>query len=830
MPGWAQTVPAASEILGYDIGTRFTDTGGIERFMEALAAASDLVSVDHYGETPEGRPLLQVLFASREHRADLDRILEANRVLTDPDTPEALAVELAASNPAVVYLTFGIHGSEAGASEAALLLAHDLASGAPEVSGVLESLIVVMDPIANPDGRDRYVNFYRQTAQQEPNPNPQIRARREPWPGGRYNHYLFDLNRDWAWLTQPETLARLDRFDRFLPQVHVDFHEMGSGSSYFFFPAADPINPIYPESVLEWGERFGAANAQAMDRAGLLYFTGQRFDLLYPGYGDSWPSLLGAIGMTYEQGGGGFAGRMIRRDDGSLLTLADRVRGHRTTAHATLRTAAEGRSDLLESFAGFHRTVDDALDDVYLVPGDDPGRMDALLRLLDLHSIQAERLDEEVTAVTDPYPGFTDRETLPAGTVRVLMRQPRGRLAGALLRWDNLIEPEPAPSDITGWTLPYAYGIEAHAADAPIGGAWSPVGEPGSPATGTGPGTGAYGYLLRPSFENMPALVRFLAGEGRAFVLPDSFTVRQDPPYPPGTVFIPGDRNQDLGTRLNATGLDTRVAAVTSGLVTSGPDLGTSEAAPLVLPRMALLGGEGTAPTGFGAHWHFLERVLGLPFDAVDVADLTTIDLDSYDVIAVPHGEPMQELSEEGSMRIDGWVRQGGTLVAVGAAARTLGASLVGVEERLHPPMPEAQLPVDSLDRALRTRTEREADAARERTVGTILEAALDPAHPLSFGVRAGRREDRVFVLSGGAAFEPSDAFESPVFFPEGVARISGLMSEPNLQRLDRSAWLVEVDHEDGRVILFADDPLFRGFWYSGFQLFTNAVLFAPAF
>jgi hypothetical protein len=290
--GTAQAVPSPEGVLGYEIGAQFTDVAGVERYMRALADASDLVSVDRYAMTPQGRPLIQVLFALPRHRARLDEILAMNRELTDPETPELRAAEIAASNPAIVYLTYGVHGDESASPEAAIWTAFDLVTGSEGLSGVLDSLVVVMDPAANPDGRDRYVNWFRQAAQARPNPNPELRERSQPWPGGRVNHYLFDLNRDWAWLTQGETKGRLTRYLQYLPQVHVDFHEMGFSSSYFFFPAADPINTIIPPHVLEWAERFGQANAQAMDREGLLYYTGQNYDLFYPGYGDSWPSLL----------------------------------------------------------------------------------------------------------------------------------------------------------------------------------------------------------------------------------------------------------------------------------------------------------------------------------------------------------------------------------------------------------------------------------------------------------------------------------------------------------------------------------------------------------
>jgi hypothetical protein len=820
-------VPTPADVLGYEIGERFTPVSGVERYMRALAEASELFTVDTYGETIEGRPLVQVLIATPAHRERMDEILAANRELMDPETSEERARAIAASNPAIVYFTYGVHGNESSSPEAAIWTAYDLASDAPEVAGVLDSVVVVMDPAANPDGRDRYVNFYRQAAQLRPNTNREIRERREPWPGGRFNHYLFDLNRDWAWLSQSETRDRLVRFHRYNPQVHVDFHEMGYSSSYFFFPAAEPINDIFPEHILQWGLRFGEGNARAMDAEGLLYYTGQNFDLFYPGYGDSWPSLVGAVGMTYEQGGGGFGGRTVERPDGTILTLRDRAFGHRTTGNATLRTTAEGKTGLLLGFWEFHRNIDEGLEDTYLVPGDDPSRAEALVTLLLAHDIQVERATAEVGTTMSPHPGFEPRGSLPAGTYRVRARQPRGRLAAALLRPENVLDAT-SSYDITAWALPYAYGVEAHSTVGDVGGQWEAVEEIPDRRGEALPQGGTYGYLLPPSFSGARALVDFLELDGRVYSMADTFSIGETR-YPRGTLFFSQGRNDGLDQRLRESGLAAMVTPIQSGFTTTGPDLGTNDAAPLELPRLALVGGEGMSATGYGAHWHFLEQVLDLPFDAVNLGDLGSLDLSVYDVIVFPPGNPTGTLTDGQVEALGRWIRSGGTLVAVAGSAQRLAEPLAQIEERttLDEEDPERD---ERLQRALMTREERQLERWQERIPGTILKLALDPAHPLTFGAGADMDPERVFVLSTGTAFEPTEDFESVAYFPQGVDRISGVISERHLERLDRSTWLAQRSMGSGKVILFADDPLFRMFWYSGWQLYANAILVAPAF
>jgi murein tripeptide amidase MpaA len=262
--------PSPAQVLGYELGERFTPYAGVQQYAKALAAAApDRVRYLPYGETYEGRELFQLVFARPDVMARLDQVLAANAELARPETGAQRAAQVAAENPAVVYFSYGVHGNESSSSEAAMWTAWDLARGAPEVRGVLDALVVVIDPVTNPDGRDRYVNWFRSVRGARPDPDPQAREHREPWPGGRFNHYLFDLNRDWSWATQQETRQRLATWWRWNPQVHVDFHEMGYNSSYFFFPATAPINPIYPPTCCSGGSASARpTRAPSTSRAG----------------------------------------------------------------------------------------------------------------------------------------------------------------------------------------------------------------------------------------------------------------------------------------------------------------------------------------------------------------------------------------------------------------------------------------------------------------------------------------------------------------------------------------------------------------------------------
>jgi hypothetical protein len=812
-----QAPPSPEQFHGYAMGGHFTPYAGVRDYARALADASPLVEYRPYGTTPERRELFQLVIASPENLRRLDAVLAANAELTRPETSADRARQVAATNPAVVYFSYGVHGNESSSSEAAMWTAWDLARGAPEVAGALDSLVVVIDPVANPDGRDRYVQWFNSVVGQTPDPDPQSREHREPWPGGRFNHYLFDLNRDWSWGTQPETRARLATWNRWNPQVHVDFHEMFYNSSYFFFPASAPINPIYPDYVLQWGKRFGEGNARVFDARGWEYYTAEAFDLFYPGYGDSWPSLTGAIGMTYEQAGHGAAGLAIRQEDGDTLTLHDRAEHHRAAGNATLRTAAAGKTTLLLDFASGARTVAQGASDFLLVPGPDASRVEALVAHLRQQGIEVERAGQAFGAGARVHPGFEARSRFPAGTYRVRARQPRGRLATTLLQPETELKAEYS-YDVSAWSLPYAYGVAAYRVGSTPAAGWTPVPAPtGEAARAAAPAPG-YGYLVPAGAGNAPRLVRFLAGGGRARVLnkPSTFGGQR---FAAGTWFLPAGGNDSLAARVAAAGLGGAVVPVASGLSQGGVDLGSENVVPVKMPRVALVGGEGVSATSYGAFWYFLERELGMPFDALLSGDLTRADLSEYDVIVVPDafggatGKPVQDA-------LKAWVERGGRLVAVAGSAQSL-ASLAEVKTRSEPSDSAAGA------RALAGREEREREDWRQQVPGTILPLRLDPAHPLAWGAGTDGRADRAFALhEGGLVFEPAEGVETVAYFPDALTRISGVISPPNLKRLEEGSWLVTKRLGRGNVVLFADDPLFRLFWRASQPMFVNALLY----
>src|ERR1700724_209522 len=496
-------------VLGYPVGSRFTHWEHIAAYLDALAAASPRVKVWEYGRTYEGRPLKLAPVSSPETLAHLEEIRPPRLPLADPETLSRGERERLASRlPAVVWLAYGVHGDEASSSEAAMVTAYALAAAQGDWARLLDDVVVLIDPLCNPDGRERYLHGYEQRQGEAPNVHRVAAEHFQPWPGGRQNHYLIDLNRDWAWATQQESRGRIAASRAWEPQVYVDFHEMATDSSYFFPPAAEPVHPRIDHRVLSWLDTFGRANAEAFDRQGWTYYKAENYDLFYPGYGDSYPSLHGAIGMTYEMAGGGRGGLAVDRADGTLLTLADRIGRHLTTSLATVRTAGRNAHRLLQDFVATRLKAAEGSGRIYLWPADQ-AEAHVPADLLELHGARVEQLAKPAEINAQPLLGGKEERSprFPSGTFAVSTAQPLGALVQALLdreaamahsfvdRQRRRFEQNRTGEfyDITAWSLPLALNLRMWTAAGGI-----PTAPPAAAAAGGVHGSGELGWLVAP--------------------------------------------------------------------------------------------------------------------------------------------------------------------------------------------------------------------------------------------------------------------------------------------------------------------------------------------
>jgi hypothetical protein len=686
-----------------------------------------------------------------------------------------------------------------------------------------------------------------QTRGREPDPNGSTREHDLPWPGGRYNHYLFDLNRDWAWLSQPETQARVKAFRKWHPQVHVDFHEMFPNSSYFFFPAAEPINTNLPAQVRWWGDRFGRGNAEAFDRHGWSYFTAESFDLLYPGYGDSWPTLQGATGMTYEQAGHGFAGTAFDRSDGTVLTLRERLRHHYETSMATLRTARTERVHRLVDYQAF---FDEAVNGhsnaaaAYLIPpGPDTGRTRELVELLLAHGIEVERATGDLK-VTEPrdYEGARVDRDFPAGTWVIPGRQPLGFLAHALLEPEASL-PETLFYDVTAWSLPMAFGLEAEWSDKMPGGTLVPV-------TSVPPDTGRVvggparaGWLIPWDRNDAPRLLNRLLTSGlRARFATRSFEL-DGHLYDRGTILIPTGGNPDsTGAVIDreARRLGVTVHAASSGLTSTGIDFGSDRMLPVRTPHVAIVMGDAVEPTSFGALWFLLDRQYEIGCSVIPIERLASANLSNWNVLIFPDDDSGDGSSYDSEIdsttveRIRRWVRAGGTFVGLKGGGAWATADRSGLtklalkkedEKKKNDGDKDADSTDDEKDKKFMTTDERERENRLKEIPGAILRVELDPGHPLAYGYDG---EARVLKTSD-LLFEPSESGRNVAWYPP-LARVSGYISAENEERLAKTPFLVVEPLGSGRCVLYNDDPNFRVFWYGLNRLFLNSLFFAGGY
>jgi hypothetical protein len=819
------SVPAPAEFLGYDIGDRFTPHHRILAYFDELAKRSGLITMRTIGTTYEDRPLVLATLTSAKNHASLDAIRGNVATLA---RGEGDAAALTRSTPAVVWLAFGVHGNESSSAESSMMVAHALLTN-PDLTRLLDDLVVIIDPLENPDGRERYLQWFHRTRGVRANSDPDAYEHQEPWPGGRYNHYLIDMNRDWAWQSQKETQARVAAYREWHPQVLVDFHEMSANSTYFFPPDAKPINANLPKAVEDWLDVFGRANAAEFSRRGWPFFVAERFDLFYPGYGDSWPSLQGSIGMTYEMAGGGRAGSAFEREDGTVLTLADRALRHYTTGIATVRTAAQHRAELLRYTYDAARAQLDGGKNTFLLGSDSPN-FDALVGLLQKQGVRVDALNAATTIrATRIDRDVTESRTFPAGTAVVTTRQPLGALANTLLEKapvfsKGFVEEQRAKAeadepddfyDLTTWSLPLAMNVEGWMTQAPVTGTREL--QKAAPSAFR---AAQYGYLVDGRDPQIYRFIGRMLEEGVRFSVVDSDIDVGTRTYARGSLIVlKGNNNKDLDTRLQAIAQASgvRVEGLESGWM-GGTSFGSEKVRHVKDPKIGLVGGPGSDATSFGMLWHTLDVDTPIPHNVLSAESLRNLELHDYEVLVFPDGNYLDRIGRSGIEKLKLWVSEGGTIVAVKGASSFLRAKDVEIS-KLKPWEPKK-----SDEKDAPPATERYNDF---RVPGSAFRTTMNERSYLTFGVP---RPPAVLIEGSGAFLPLPKKVDNILTIDAKEPLISGVAWDESLERIKGSVYVVSEPSGRGQVITFADDPHFRLFWRGTLPIFLNAVLYSPSF
>jgi hypothetical protein len=842
--GYDPSIPEPGDFLGHKLGTRFTSHRDVVGYLERLAEISPRCRLYRYGRTYEGRELVYLVISSPENVKNVEELRAANLRLADPSFKPTRGFYDKA--PIFVWLSFCIHGNEASSTETALALSYHLAADTSGgTSRLLDETVVIIDPLLNPDGRERYVAFYTSRMGAEPDGNRFAWEHDEPWPSGRFNHYLFDLNRDWSWLTQIESKSRVKAYLAWKPQVHVDFHEMYASSSYFFFPPAEPLNPNYPlHSVKKWTEVFGEANARAFDERGWAYFTEEEFDMFYPGYGDSWPTFHGATGMTYEQAGHSRAGLLLERRDGVALTLADRMEHHFLSALTTIETAAANRAERLESFHEFFvdgvRGAGKESVKAYVLPaGKDPAETDDLVGLLLAHGIEVLKAEEGFRGerLYDMDGRRVGSKEFSPGTYVVPMAQPLRRFAKSLIEPETEL-PDTFFYDITAWSLPLAYGVEAFAARKMPRCRLAEVTSPPRPRGGLIGSDPLFGFLVPWTGNGAPRMLSALLERGFyvRFAAKSFRSGGRD--FGAGTLIVPAGRNPDstaaVVQRL-AGRFGVQVYAASSGRTSKGIDLGSNKTHYIKPVTVGVLGGPGTNPTSLGAVWFLLDRVYRVKHSVIDLEDIARTDLSKFDVLILPDdrnedGEGKaydSKMDSSAVASVKDWVRRGGVFIGLGGGAAFAckdhaGLSSVCLKKKDGKKGEEKEKKAEA---AYPTLEEKRKKRELDKIPGTVLRVKIDQGHPLAFGYDG---EIRI-IKTTRTIFEASDDVNVVGYFPDG-AKVAGFISRENEKLLAGTPYLVEERVGKGHVVLYLDDPDFRLFWHGLDRLFLNGIYFMPAY
>ncbi len=822
--GSSQT-KSPEEYLGYALGDQFTRHHQVINYFNHIANNNANVKLIKYGETYEKRPLHLAIIASKENFSKLEEIRKDHLKAAG-----LIKGEASDNGIAIVWLSYNVHGNESVSTEVSMKTLYELINvNNQNTKKWLENTIVIIDPCINPDGRARYVNWYYQKGNLPYNTNPDAMEHHEPWPGGRANHYLFDLNRDWAWATQIETQGRLNVYNKWMPNVHVDFHEQAVDNPYYFAPAAEPFHEVISDFQREFQVTIGKNNAKYFDKNGWLYFTKERFDLLYPSYGDTYPMYNGAIGMTYEQGGSGRAGLGIINKEGDELSLKDRIAHHFSTSMSTIEISALHAERLSDEFNNyFKKAAENPAGDYksYIIKNDNADKLNSLRKLLDKHKIVYGTVNATVKTKGFSYVNNKiEKVDVNPNDLIISLFQPKSNLIKALFEPQTKLS-DSLTYDITAWSLPYARGLNAYASNdkilvEPFAAkeskiAISSIEKP-------------YAYISKwNSLEDVSFLSYLLQKKIKVRFSHNKFSIGNRN-FKAGSLIITRSGNQknqefDKIVKEASKKYHRDVLQTSTGFVDSGNDFGSSEVKYLKAPKIAVLSGKGVSSLSHGAIWHFFEQQIHYPINVIGTDYFNNVDFHDYDVIILPNGYYNKILNKKNLPELKKWIQKGGNLIAISSAVSVFADSDafdISVYED-DKTKEAAEKNKDSLNKDLRLKSyaDQERIYISNLITGGVFKTTLDNTNPLGFGY-----DNYYYSLKQGSkryAYLKNGYNVSVIKDKSNL--ISGFAGKNAINKMDQSLVYGVEKIGRGTVVYLVDDPLFRSFWENGKLLFSNAV------
>lgn len=809
-------IPMPEAELGWPVGEWHARPEQITRYFERLAENSDRASLEVIGRTHEQRPLIHLMITSPQNQARLEQVRQNH---------------LNGEGPVVVWLGYSIHGNEASGSNAAMLAAYHLIAGEAQwVKDLLDNAVVIIDPMFNPDGLGRFATWANMHRGQQAAGDRIHRAHWEAWPAGRFNHYWFDMNRDWLPATQPESVARLKQFHRWLPNILGDFHEQGSDAGYFFQPGVpERKNPLTPDENVELTTELARYHGRALDAIGQRYYSRETFDDFYYGKGSTYPDINGSIGILYEQPS--TRGHKVDSINGEF-TFTDAVRNHYATSISTLQGAYAIKDRLIDYqqrfYANSQQRASSGRGQVWVFGDDgDAERAAELAELMRLHQIEVYPLAEDIRA---------NEVSFSAGHAWVVpIRQRQAALIEAMFEQrtefaDNTFY------DVSAWTLPRAYNLPF----ARLNSLPQRAADNASDKVEFTPQANASAYIFSNHNLSGAAMAMHLLNEDiRVYRLGNTNReITEDSIIQRGDFVVPVLRGEDRETLEQKLAEQSQhwkvpVRAVGGGFNVAGVDLGSPEIRPLKAVKPLMIVGQGVVPMEAGHTWHLIDRRLGLPLPMLDVATQAPFNLDDYTHLLIADAG-YKTVPKAWYPLIKSWVNRGGVLVTQKRSALWAEAIFSVRPDNAKEGVSEDDRVSKLIDKLAKNKDTTEQDIGRQpysqhqfdfadRILGgAIFPAQLDLSHPLAQGYQ---REDMSVFLNSLTRLEPSkNAYSTPLVLVSSQP-MAGFASEYANEELDGRPVMVVDKVGQGAVIKFAFNPNFRAFWRGTEQLYINALL-----